>query len=577
MARLKYTADFETTTDINDCRVWASAYMEIGNIKNFKVSNNIDSFMEWCETANSDVYFHNLRFDGEFIVNWLLKNGFSFSKKGEPNTFNAIISSMNQWYMIDICYGRKGRKKIHTVLYDSLKKIPFKVSQIAKDFNLTILKGDIDYHAYRPVGHEITDDEMKYIINDVQIMAEALDIQFKQGLLKMTTGSDSISDFKDTITKKKFDKLYPSISMELDTDLRFAYRGGFTWLNEKYVGKEINYGLVFDVNSLYPSQMKTRMLPFGLPIEYDGEYEYDENYPLYIQEVEFSFFLKDEHIPTIQIKKDLRFKHTEYLKSSDTELVRISVTNIDWELIKEHYHVSDVNFIRGWKFRQKMGDFNLFIDKWTHVKVNNDGAIKLLAKLMLNSLYGKFATNPNVTGKEPFLKDDGSLGLVVGAEEFKDPVYTPMGIFITSWARFTTISTAQKCYDRIIYCDTDSIHLEGLEIPEAIEDVIDDKRLGYWQHESTFKRAKYIRQKTYVQELFGKKYVNDDGEEKIAMCGKSESDAIKFSVKCAGMSDRVKENVTFDNFERGFSSGGKLMPKHVNNGVVLVDTVFTLN
>jgi hypothetical protein len=188
-----------------------------------------------------------------------------------------------------------------------------------------------------------------------------------------------------------------------------------------------------------------------------------------------------------------------------------------------------------------------------YVKTHSEGAEKFLAKLQLNSLYGKFASNPNVTGKVPFLKEDGSCGFRVGEEEFKDPIYTPMGIFITSWARYTTITTAQKCYDRIIYCDTDSIHLVGADVPNAIKDVVDPDKLGYWKHEGTFTRAKFIRQKTYIEEVNG-----------------------HLEVKCAGMPEAIKKHVTFDNFKVGFTSFGKLLPKHVDGGVVLVDTEFTI-
>ena len=60
-------------------------------------------------------------------MNWLLKNGFEHSTEAYPKTFQTIISSMGQWYAIDICYGFVGKKKIHTAIYDSLKKIPFPV------------------------------------------------------------------------------------------------------------------------------------------------------------------------------------------------------------------------------------------------------------------------------------------------------------------------------------------------------------------------------------------------------------------------------------------------------------------
>ena len=44
------TADFETTTNENDCRVWAWAVCEIGNTDNFTYGNTIESFFEYIET-----------------------------------------------------------------------------------------------------------------------------------------------------------------------------------------------------------------------------------------------------------------------------------------------------------------------------------------------------------------------------------------------------------------------------------------------------------------------------------------------------------------------------------------------
>jgi hypothetical protein len=583
MGRKKFSCDFETTTQLDDCRVWAYGWMEIGNIKNYKIGNRLDEFMEWMESTKADLYFHNLRFDGEFLVNYLLKAGYTWdSKANKPKTFSTLISKMGQWYMIDICYGYKGKNKLHTRIYDSLKKIPFPVKKIAKDFNLPILKGDIDYHLERPIGWEITPEEESYIKNDIEIIARALDIQFAQGLEKITAGSDSLHQFKSMIGKKGFTKLFPIFTEELDKNIRLAYRGGFTWVNDRIQGEEIGEGIVFDVNSLYPAMMYDKPLPFGEPIHFDGQYEDDRNFPLYIQHVKCSFDLKEGYIPTIQIKKS-RFRDNEYLKTSNGYIVDLYVTNVDWELIQEHYIIEDLEYCSGFKFRQKTGIFKEFIDKWMYVKTTSEGAIKQLAKLILNSCYGKFATNTDVTGKIPYLKEDGSTAYKLPRDEetkeiikeTKDPIYTPMGVFITSWARHTTITTAQKCFDRILYCDTDSIHLEGTDIPDSIADIVDDKRLGYWKHEGTFKRAKFIRQKTYVEDYFAKWIDTPEGKKK-KMCSPEEADTTIFEVKCAGMPDKIKEFVTFENFEIGFSSYGKLLPKHVNGGVVLVDTEFTI-
>ena len=76
----KYTADFETCVWLEDeTFVWAWAVCEIGNPDNIIIGNNIDTFFEFVESQkNAQFYFHNLKFDGEFILNYLLKQNFKF-------------------------------------------------------------------------------------------------------------------------------------------------------------------------------------------------------------------------------------------------------------------------------------------------------------------------------------------------------------------------------------------------------------------------------------------------------------------------------------------------------------------
>ena len=96
---MKFSADFETSTWLEDqTYVWAFALCEIGNEDNTIIGNNIDDFMKYVEhLPNSDIYFHNLKFDGEFIIHWLLTNVFNHiknKKDREDKTFNTLISDM---------------------------------------------------------------------------------------------------------------------------------------------------------------------------------------------------------------------------------------------------------------------------------------------------------------------------------------------------------------------------------------------------------------------------------------------------------------------------------------------------
>ena len=85
------------------------------------------------------------------------------------------------------------------------------MKKIAKDFKLPIQKLELDYASYRPVGYELNDHEVDYIRNDVEIMARALDIMFKQNLTKMTIGSNALANYKESITKNGFKFYYPNI------------------------------------------------------------------------------------------------------------------------------------------------------------------------------------------------------------------------------------------------------------------------------------------------------------------------------------------------------------------------------
>lgn len=564
-----YTADFETTTKTDDCRVWGVGICNILDNDDYTEYNNIDDFMMFMEKNIGKYYFHNLKFDGRFIVDWLLKNGYTYSEYAKPKTFNCVISSMGAWYSIKITYESKTKQPKTTTILDSLKKLPFPVKRIAQAFKLEIQKGEIDYKADRRVGHIITAEESKYIRLDVTIMAQALAIQFEEGQTKMTIGSDSLASFKETIGgNTNFKKYFPILSEQEDNEIRKAYRGGFTWVNDKIQGKTVGNGMVFDVNSLYPYIMYKNKLPYGTPVAFRGQYIQDETYPLFIQKVRAEFTVKENKIPTIQIKGSKFFANNEYIKSTHGEIVELYLTNEDMELFLNHYDVHHIEYINGFKFMCIQGLFSNFIDHWGDIKKRNTGAIRELAKLMLNNLYGKFATNPDVTKKIPELTSSGKVIYPIGDPEMKEPVYTAMGVFITAGARYKTITTAQSVYSRICYCDTDSIHITGTETPDID---VDDKELGAWQHESNFIKAKFLRQKTYVEDTI---YKEVDGRN--VMASHDDYDEVKLNVICAGMPDNIKEKVTFDSFEIGFKSEGKLMPKVVSGGVVLVDSTFTL-
>lgn len=563
----RFTADFETSTWCYDeTWVWAWALCDIDEPDHVDVGNSIESFFERIKKEhNPYIYFHNLKFDGEFIIYYLMKNGYEWveSKEKRSNTFSTLISDMGLFYSIEVFF-EVGKDVKKVTFIDSLKIINQTVESMPKTFNIEEKKLEIDYNKPREVGHILTDEETAYVKNDVVIVAKALSYLFNMGLTKMTAGSNALHDFKEITTMNRFKQLYRKLTYEVDNDIRKSYRGGFTYLNPLYKNKTVGEGEVLDVNSLYPSVMRYEILPFGEPFFYEGQYKEDKVYPLYIQRLTCSFKIKEGKIPTIQIKHS-RFVDNEYLTDSGDEPVALTLTSIDLKLFFEQYDVWDLHYESGWKFKGMRGLFNEYIDKWISVKneatITGNKGMRQVAKILLNSLYGKFATSMDVQSKIPYLEDD-VVKYRLGEKRQKDGVYLPMGSFITAYARDKTIRTSQaikdysiKKYGKDMYCysDTDSIHtiLPVEELKQFCE--IDDVKLGAWKHESHFTRAKFIRQKTYLEEI--------NGEIKIT---------------CAGLPQRCYDQVTWENFKEGLKVDGKLAFHHVKGGIILRETEFTI-
>ena len=614
---MQFVADFETTTDETDCRVWGVAWVNIDsvNLPNYgntlRIENSLEKFLDYFKVLEGthDCYFHNLKFDGSFIIDYLLRNGYTYDDfLTEPNTFSTMITEQKVFYSIKVRFKdrpqinkngkpkmRKGspvRKRCVINFKDSLKKIPLKVSQIAKSYGIKEQKTEIDYKMFRPIGYELTDKEKEYITNDVIIVAKALDDMInRQGQTALTISSDALSDFKHRLAnvprgtskdKEKaeecFRSFFPELSLDTDTFIRRAYKGGYTYCNPKFSGQIVGRGLVYDVNSLYPSCMRDCYLPYDVPIYFTGIPKPSEEYPLFITHFKCTFKIKPNHLPTVQLKNNSRFIETEYLTEVDT-VEELFLTNVDLKLFEEHYDIFDLEFIDGFYFKARIGFFDDYIEYWGNIKkTTKDKGKRQLAKLMLNSLYGKFASTTSGMMKEPFLNEDEDVKYIQVEKEMRPPVYTALACFTTAWARNKMIRSAQACFNRFLYCDTDSLHVLGLDVPNID---IHESELGYWKCEGIFSQAKYLRPKTYLEtfcQINGDNITSPEDYEK--------STTYDTEVKCCGMPDNMKRLVNYDNFKLGqlynntmratddTENYAKLMPKTVKGGVVLVDRDF---
>lgn len=566
-----YVADFETNTLTKEqedlykqgkislkelkTHVWGWGLVKRGKHedKDIIIGNTIDGFMNRImKLRNPKILFHNLKFDGNFILSWLLKNGYTYTDKEKNipnNSFKTLINDMGVFYSIEVYLYKKNKAYRKLTFHDSYKKLPFTVDRIGKAFDLQYNKIEMPegfYQLQRDLVHELSENEIEYIKNDIRVMSLALEILAEQDMLKMTVGSDALNDYKKRIGEKAFEKYYPILENDVDSDIKQAYRGGVTMVKESVRNKEIGIGKTYDVNSMYPFAMRFKKMPYGYPLFFKGKYKQYQNYDLYIQEIECEFKIKKDHLPTIQIKgQPGRYSPREYLNESKG-VTTLHLSNVDLDLFFEHYDVTNITYTKGYMFRSSTTLFNEYIDHWVHIKETSIGAMRELAKLMLNSLYGKFGTKTIITNKYPILDENNLVKLKIGKTSEIKPVYSATAVFTTAYGRDMLIRTAQANYDRFCYCDTDSIHVTGIEPLNNMK--MDPNILGYWDDEGTFSRARFIGAKCYIEDFI------ETG----------------LKVTCAGMSKAQHNQVTYENFKEGLVVTGKLQPKVVNGGVVLL-------
>lgn len=585
-----YSCDLETNNHGDNCHVWAAGAYDI-ETENHWEWDSLEGLFTMFEGGGT-FYFHNLKFDGGFILDEILRRKMTwvklakiekggYAKRGERyklrvGEFTTIISDTHVFYQIQLNISGNV-----ATIFDSLKVIPAAVKQIPKMFGLEETKGEIDYNLNRPKGYKMTAAECNYLQRDCAIVGKALRMLFDQGLTSMTTAANAFKFYREMIGEEDYARFFPPPLY--DKEIRQAYKGGYCIVHPDHVLSDIGKLSVFDKNSMYPWVMRTKPLPFGEGVYFRGRYKRDELYPLYIYSFRCQFELKKGHLPTIQIKNTRSgFMPTEYLKSSKGEEVVLTLTNVDYELFKKHYHVYFEEPIGGYKFMATTQLFRSYIDYWYEVKeratVEGNAVMRTIAKLMLNSLYGKFGARTIRKQAIPYLDEDGVVRFEVSDEEEIEGKYLPVACFITAYAREDIITLGQKYYDRLLYIDTDSLHLIGHEIPEGLD--VDNYRLGAWKQEGKFKRGRYIRAKRYLEVKLGK-YKRKSND--VPLHGKYERKGKAFyrwkeylDVKCCGLPASCHNQVTWENFHPGMIYTGKLQHHTVQGGVILRETIFTL-
>lgn len=566
-------ADFETTSvanlnhpDHRRVRVFEWSLCSVADPNVSYRGNDISTFYKQIEKGpkNTLVYFHNLNFDGEFILWDLVDRGVEVENILRPK--NNLMSFEY----------RVGKKKI--MFRDTMDKFPnMSVKGVALVVapqypKLHLDEGEKLWENLIPEGYVAPPEFQEYCRRDAMIVALAVQSELNEGRSRLTSSSEAYHRFMEWYDiqhgEKAFERDFPSLSLEYDEIFRRSYRGGVCAVNPKFKGMTVEGPRCFDIRGMYPSVMSTSMLPYGAPIDFGSRVPDTD---LYIVRFMCEFKLKDEskYFPFIQMKNNSRYVETEFIKESNgiTELVLPSVAH---KMFMERYDIYNDCDYEYWGFKGRTDIFTDYIEELVTERQKYPKSVdpyrNQVYKDLSNMLYGSFALNPRYDKVDVVMKEDMTLKFNTALDIGK-PRYMVMATFITAWARKKIVEAIEANYENWVYSDTDSMWL----IADSKGIVVGDNP-GDWEYETwddskkPYPYGKFLRPKTYVL-----------ADENMKVYKKYDKfGRLQSSITCAGMPDIVKETLEYEDMYPGNSFEGKLQSTRVRGGRCLIERNYTL-
>lgn len=585
-----YVADFETCDSdiewkedpmtgemIYNQKVWLAGHKNLETMKS-KYFYNLDDFMSDIfargDNVNKEYAFHNLKFDGSFIVSWLLHNGYEVTHtKPAAGQFGLLVDKTNNWYSITVQVTKRRR----VILWDLLKLFPMALEYLPNVYSTPTHKIKEDaafYNADRSGEYIPSERDLQYFENDLQVPAETLNSHIGiYGLrFKKTQASQAFFEFTESFPAWKW--RFPPLSIEEDASIRKAYWGGISHVRPEKSGRDHDNISVYDINSSYPDKAANYKLPYDEIMYSFGEGQHPYMSMFWVAEALVEFTLKKDKLPCIPKKAliegvEAGEEMDKWVDDSEG-IVRMRFCCIDYVTINECYDFNVIRWVWSihwkWKIQKEVAAF---------VYHNNDIKIKFgklakkeedpekkaeyntnrnRAKTNNNGFYGKFGEEPVKEGKTPYLEDGEIVWLVdkVDIQGERARKFLPVAVAITAWGRMQLVRAANILGDDFLYCDTDSVHYRETgqyKIDAAIERgdfTVDGDQLGAWDYEGHYKKGRYLRSKCYMEE-------KEDGTREVTLAGLPADPH-------TGQGSKQRQHINWDNFRIGHY----IPPEHAN-------------
>lgn len=420
------------------------------------------------------IFAHN---GGRFDFLWLMQECF---KHGDETNFSPIFINSNLSYLT--FFGKH--------FTDSMMILPGKLDDISVSILGSKLGGKI--------GDFQSDNLLDYCERDCRILYMSVKSFFNrlydEGYVpRLSLASIAFSSWKKT-TEWKQNRHY--IEQE-----RECYAGGYV---ELFIpGEHENY-TIYDVNSMYPYIMSETKIPFGPNLKI-----HKSSAKKYIENADYGgFFSGIIEVPKMLCspvwKRDKKlymgygkiYGHYTLDELRYFQEIGCNIIDIENIVVYDRYDYLFSDFIKElWQKRI--------------IAQNNDDSFgSLLYKLIMNSLYGKFAEREEkeyyYVGEDMFqegdviirITDDGKI-VGQGTEHVKlENVQPIISAYVTANARIMLHRLIMQHPKEIIYCDTDSLHTYA-EYPVS-------KNLGDLKIEAQVEKGLYLAPKMYELLVDGK-------------------------------------------------------------------------
>lgn len=387
-----------------------------------------------------------------------------------------------------------------------------------------------------------------------------------------------------------YEMTFPPLMKIEDEHIRPAYRGGISNAVELYSNTEQHNVVSIDINSSYSNQMSYYRLPYGKPIffindgcgnfynDVYGTMRYEDiigKWQLYIVKFQTDYKLKYPNVPIVPYKSDYNVAKYRY---SDTKSRQIDMdeylymTNQEFNLFCQTHNASFENIYIDeiWCFESVENMFEKFVSRLFKIKQKHRGtALYQPVKVMLNSVYGRFAMNRfKFVASDTIVSFDNRDILYFSKKSNSKDIdtlaigaYLPVAVFTTAYARCQLISTANTINaagGHACYFDTDSIHFSADNIRiENDELVINDiytgidisNELGAWKIEvcrnidddgnvTGVEKGTYICSKRYIE-------TDTDGFKNIRCAGVPKSSQQDMTAADLRLGEKIKSNTKY--------------------------------